>query len=112
MTASATTAALPEIGHVVAGKYVLHDIIGRGGMGAVFSAENTNTGGKVAIKVMLADPSNVEAIGRFQREAKAAGRLESEHIVKVIDVAEEHGYAYMVLELLRGEDLGKLLEKK
>jgi serine/threonine-protein kinase len=105
------TASLPAAGHVVAGKYVLQDVIGRGGMGAVFAAENTSTGRKVAIKVMLADPSNREAIGRFEREAKAAGALESDHIVEVIDVAEEKGYAYMVLELLRGDDLGKLLEK-
>jgi serine/threonine-protein kinase len=108
----APSVTLPAIGHIIAGKYVLQSLIGQGGMGSVFKAEHRATRRPVAIKVMLADPTNQEAINRFQREAEAAGQLqgESENIVEVIDVDRENGYAYMVLELLSGDDLGKVLE--
>ncbi len=97
---------------MIAGKYVLDRLLGQGGMGAVFAARHVNLSKAVAIKIMLADASNPEAAQRFKNEGRAAANIQNEHVVRVDDVDEELGYAYMVLELLEGEDLAQLLERE
>ncbi|MBX3227006.1 MAG: serine/threonine protein kinase [Labilithrix sp.] len=104
-------AQLPRPGDMIAGKYVLDRLLGQGGMGAVFAARHLELSKAVAIKFMLADASNAEASQRFKNEARAAANIQSEHVVRVDDVGDEMGYAYMVLELLEGQDLAQLLEK-
>ncbi|MEA2752080.1 MAG: eukaryotic-like serine/threonine-protein kinase [Myxococcales bacterium] len=103
-------AQLPKAGDVIAGKYSLERIIGQGGMGAVFAARHVKLGHAVAIKVMLADRQNEEAARRFMNEGRASAHIQNEHVVRIFDIDEERGYAYMVLELLQGEDLGQVLE--
>src|SRR6185369_14285482 len=66
----------------------------------------------VAIKVMLADAANHEARERFLREGRSAARIQSEHVVRVVDVDEGSGYPFMVLEFLEGEDLAQILERQ
>jgi len=112
MTAAPTSALLPRPGDIVGGKYVLESLIGQGGMGAVFKAKHRGTGGVRAIKIMLADTSNPEALQRFKNEARAAAEIQNEHVVRVDDVDEEMGYAFMVLEYLEGEDLAQLVERE
>ena len=107
-----TGAALPRPGDILGGKYHLEKLLGQGGMGAVFAAKHLELDKAVAIKVMLADTSNQEAMARFKNEGKAAARIDSEHVVKVFDVAQEFGFQYMVLELLEGEDLAQILERQ
>lgn len=102
---------MPNAGDVVAGKFVLEKLIGQGGMGAVFAARHRELDSVVAVKVMLTDTSNVEATTRFKNEGRAAAKIRSEHVVRVEDVGEENGYAYMILELLDGEDLSQVLER-
>ena len=97
---------------MIAGKYVLERLLGQGGMGAVFAAKHVKLSKAVAIKIMLADTSNPEAAQRFINEGRAAANIQNEHVVRVDDVDEEMGYAYMVLELLDGEDLSQLLERE
>jgi serine/threonine-protein kinase len=97
---------------MIAGKYVLDRLLGQGGMGAVFAAKHIKLSKAVAIKIMLADASNPEAAQRFINEGRAAANIQNEHVVRVDDVDEEMGYAYMVLELLDGEDLSQVLEKE
>ncbi len=109
---ASTTAQLPRPGDIVGGKYVIDSLIGQGGMGAVFRGKHRVTGGVRAIKVMLADASNPEARQRFMNEARAAAEIQNEHVVRVDDVDEELGYAFMVLELLDGEDLAQILERR
>jgi serine/threonine protein kinase len=109
-----TTAAMPSLvpGDVVGGKYVLDSLLGRGGMGAVYAARQSNLNNRrVAIKVMLADPGNEEARQRFLNEGSSAATLRSEHVVQVYDLGSERGFEYMVLELLEGHDLAQQLEK-
>ncbi|MCL2778733.1 MAG: protein kinase [Polyangiaceae bacterium] len=103
---------LPGIGDIVANKFVIERLIGRGGMGSVFAARHIELESVVAVKVMLFDTMNVEAIARFKNEGRAAARIRSEHVVRVEDVGEEKGYAYMILELLEGEDLAHVLERR
>ena len=112
MMAGPSAANLPRPGDMVAGKYVIDRLLGQGGMGAVFAARHVKLAKPVAIKVMLADAANPEAAHRFINEGRAAANIQNEHVVRVDDVDEELGYAYMVLELLDGEDLSQLLTRQ
>jgi serine/threonine protein kinase len=92
-------------------KYRILGVVGRGGMGAVYEALNTTINKRVAMKCIdtsLAD--NPEATARFQREAMAASAVESPHIVQIFDAGvTAEGTPYIVMELLRGRDLGKCI---
>jgi serine/threonine-protein kinase len=89
------------------GKYRMLGVVGQGGMGCVYEALNTTINKRVAIKcVDHALSKNAEAIARFQREALAASAIESPHIVQIFDAGEADGVPFIVMELLRGQDLG------
>jgi eukaryotic-like serine/threonine-protein kinase len=100
-------------GTLVGGKYRVDRMIGRGGMGAVFSATNTAIGKRVALKFLGREASrDPAATQRFQREAQAAGVIESEHIVHVFDAGTSpDGLPFLVMELLSGEDLRARLRR-
>jgi serine/threonine protein kinase len=101
------------IGKRLDGKYEVVSELGAGGMGAVYEAVNVATKGRVAIKVILGQLSADSAlVARFQREAQAAGSIESRHIARVIDAGKdpETNAPYLVMELLRGEDLDALMK--
>src|SRR3954452_9012291 len=97
-----------EIGQIIDGKYRIVRLIGEGGMGAVFEGENLRIRRRVAIKVLhAATASNAEAVQRFEREAQAAGRIGSDHILEVLDLGQfPNGDRFMVMEYLDGEPLG------
>lgn len=94
------------------GKYRIIRLLGEGGMGAVYEGENVRIHRKVAIKVLHAGvASSKEAVERFEREAQAAGRIGSDHIVEVLDLGHlPSGDRYMVMEFLEGESLAQRLE--
>ncbi len=100
------------VGRTVAGKYVVGRLIGQGGMGAVYEGENVAIGKKVALKFVDREYARDETVvGRFAREARAASAIDSEHIVQVFDAGSEDGRPFLVMELLRGEDLGARLRR-
>jgi eukaryotic-like serine/threonine-protein kinase len=101
------------IGSLVNDKYRIIREIGRGGMGAVYEAQNVAIGKKVALKFIDHEAAtNADAVQRFVREAQAASAAESMHIVQVFDVGEcPHGTPYIVMELLRGETLAGRLSR-
>src|SRR3954451_12430567 len=92
-------------GEVIEGKYRIVRLLGEGGMGAVYEGENTRIHRRVAIKVLHAGvAAKADAVQRFEREAQAAGRIGSEHIVEVLDLGNlSDGERYMVMEFLEGE---------
>ncbi len=94
-------------GSLIAGKYRVERLLGEGGMGTVFLATHLQLGEQVAIKVPLAQTLGTrDAVARFMREARAAVRIKSEHVARVIDVGElAPGEPYMVMEYLEGHDL-------
>jgi serine/threonine-protein kinase len=94
-------------GEVLAGKYRVERVLGVGGMGVVVAAQHLALDRRVAIKFLLPEAAtNPEVVARFAREARAAVRIESEHVARVIDVgALESGAPYMVMEYLVGTDL-------
>jgi len=101
----------PELPELIGGKYRPLAVIGEGAMGIVYSVEHTLTGEQLALKVMTAHHGATrEAIERFKREARAAAKIKSEHVVRIIDadVAPELDRApYLVMDLLDGVDLEK-----
>ncbi len=93
--------------------YLLGDVIGRGGMGEVYRAESISTSQAVAVKVLhgfaALEPAHVE---RLIREAQVTKAMESRHIVRVLDTGQApDGSPYLVMELLRGRDLGELIRE-
>ena len=94
-------------------KYEIVRPIGRGGMGMVYEALNTAIGKRVAIKFIDAEMArNKDAVARFQREAQAASAVESAHIVEIFDSGiTDEGLPFIVMELLRGEDLGHRIKR-
>src|SRR5580698_299695 len=101
-------------GDVIGGKYVIERLLGRGGMGVVFLARQERLDRRVAIKFLLPEAmSNASAVARFEREARAAASLLSDHVTRVHDVGHlESGEPYMVMELLLGEDLAGILARR
>jgi serine/threonine-protein kinase len=103
----------PREGDILAGKFRIERVLGVGGMGMVVSAMHIHLDERVAIKFLLPEAlANPEAVARFGREARAAVKIKSEHVARVTDVgALESGAPYMVMELLRGRDLGQQLRE-
>ncbi len=101
-------------GQVIADKYRIVRMIGHGGMGAVFEGENTRIRRRVAIKTLHAQVSGkADVLERFEREAQAAGRIGSEHIVEVLDMGDlQDGTRFMVMEFLEGMTLGDRIVKQ
>ncbi len=98
-------------GALLAGKYRLSHLLGRGASGVVWSAVNTATSRRVALKLLLKpEPTQRE---RLLREARAAGSLEHPNVVDVYDVTSlDDGSPVLVLELLEGQSLQKLLDTR
>jgi len=95
---------LPQEGSLLAGRYLLGRVLGKGAMGVVYDAQQTRLESRVAIKVLrpeiLGEPG---LVARFEREARIIARLNSRHIVRVIDVdATEAGLPFLVMEFLDG----------
>lgn len=99
-------AALPEPGYGIGGKYRLNRLVGEGGMGVVYEALHLALGQRVAIKLLRPERTSERDAARFMREARAASRLSSRHVARVLDVdALPSGLPYMVMEFLDGRDL-------
>jgi serine/threonine-protein kinase len=100
---------------VIDGKYQVVRLLGEGGMGAVYEARHMGTGRRVALKVIVSEAlaSSPDIVARFQREARAAGAIESQHIAHVLDtgVDRDTGSPYMVMEFLQGEDISQAIER-
>jgi serine/threonine-protein kinase len=94
-------------GSLLVGKYKVVREIGRGGMAAVYEAEHTQLGKKVAVKVLAAELSASSiVIERFFREARAAASVKSDHIVDIYDSGRlEDGRPFICMEMLDGESL-------
>jgi eukaryotic-like serine/threonine-protein kinase len=101
------------VGFALEERYAIVREIGRGGMGVVYEAEHTELGKRVAVKVIqdkYADDD--EAIIRFKREALAASRIGSPHIIDVSHIGTApDGRPFVVMELLEGESLASLLKR-
>jgi eukaryotic-like serine/threonine-protein kinase len=102
----------PFLGRELDGRYTILEKLGAGGMGAVYRANQRSVGREVAVKVvgnLVAEP---DAIKRFLREAKLAGKLDHPSAVQVLDFGQtDDGLFYLVMELIRGQTLDVMLER-
>lgn len=101
-----------KIGEIVAKKYRIDRVIGAGGMGVVVAAFHLELEQPVAIKFLNGEAAaRADASERFRREARAAARIRSEHVARVLDIELlDERIPYMVMELLEGHDLERELE--
>ncbi len=103
---------LLQPGQVFGGRYRVEKLLAEGGMGAVYVAEHTSTEAHVALKVLWPHVlGSRDAVSKFEVEAKIAARVNSEHIVRVLDAGydEQTSMPFLVMELLRGESLEALV---
>src|SRR5262249_10718453 len=100
-----------EIGRL--GPYRVVKVLGVGGMGVVFQAEDLQLQRLVALKVMRsAMLASASARRRFLREAQASAGIDHEHIVTILQVGEDRGVPYLAMQLLQGETLEERLKRE
>ena len=102
-------------GKIIDGKYEVIRLLGQGGMGAVYEARHLGTGRRVAVKLIVAEAllRGGDIVARFQREARASGAIDSQHVVQVLDTGLDPTTQspYMVMEFLSGEDLQQVINR-
>ena len=102
-------------GDVVADRYEILELLGAGGMGAVYRARHQLSQREVALKVLHPGAAqNPKAVARFKREASAAAKIDHEGVVEVLDagIDQAHGHLFLAMELLTGETLDQRLERE
>ena len=100
--------AVPALRQV--GEYRVIREIGRGGMGVVYEAEQTSLGRRVALKILPAQIArDGKALGRFQREARAAARLHHTNIVPVFEVGRDGDVCYYAMQFIQGQSLDQVV---
>ncbi len=103
---------LPKIGEAVAGRFVVGERLGVGGMGAVYRATQIALGREVALKVMLPrGMSQKLARDRFLREARVGAALRHPNVVEIYDYGQDEGRLWLAMELLRGPTLRSLVDE-
>ncbi|MGA7122895.1 MAG: serine/threonine-protein kinase [Polyangiaceae bacterium] len=103
---------LPAPSVVIAGRFRLNRLLGRGGMGSVWHATHLGLDIPCAVKFIEGEVAQLPQMqARFEREAKAAAQLRSPHVVQILDHGVSEGTPYIAMELLDGEDLGKRLAR-
>jgi serine/threonine-protein kinase len=116
---SAERSLYASVGAVLNGTYRLESVLAEGGMGIVFEAQHLRLPRRFAIKVLarpLGEPLEAggweSALRRFRREAEIAAQLQHPHIIEVVDFqVSDSGAPYLVMELLRGQDLAARLKQ-
>lgn len=104
---------VPEVGELLVAKYRVLALLGSGGMGSVYRAENVLTGKHVALKWMNPQyAASPDAAERLIREARAASRLSHPNVVDVYDVIRDGQTLFLVMELLQGESLRDFLRTR
>lgn len=105
-----TAHAMLAIGTVLQDRYRIIGPLGRGGMGSVYEARHTGTGASFALKETLSETPLIRAA--FEHEARLLGKLEHEAFPRVTDYFSENDKLYLVMELVRGDDLAVLLRRR
>ncbi|MEW6369164.1 MAG: serine/threonine-protein kinase [Acidobacteriota bacterium] len=94
------------------GKYLVREVLGKGGMGIVYRAYDPILNRDVAIKMMVSSMADEELVRRFYREAQSLGKLQHPNIIKIYDLGQEGENPYLAMEFLTGTDLDKILKAR
>jgi serine/threonine protein kinase len=106
VSAQSSTAALPAPSDLVSGQFRIVSLLGRGGMGVVYQAEDLVLSRPVALKFLSGHQSGTtQALERLKREARAAAALNHPNICVVYETGEHQGQPFIVMELLEGQTL-------
>ncbi len=105
---------VPPVSGLIAGKYQIIRMLGRGGMGSVWEGRHSTLSTRVAIKLIDSEfLDSQEARQRFENEARAAASIESRFAVTIYDYGvSDEGHPYIVMEYLQGEPLDKRIERQ
>ncbi|MBI2895664.1 MAG: serine/threonine protein kinase [Deltaproteobacteria bacterium] len=101
------------VGRVLEGKYRIDSVLGKGGMGVVYTATHAKLGKRMALKILRSEMSqDADLVSRFTQEARAASAIGSEHITDVTDFGDlPDGSTYFVMEYLEGVPLSGAMKK-
>jgi serine/threonine protein kinase len=100
------------LGKIVDGRYRVIEVVGRGGMGVVYKVEHVRMGKMAAMKVLHKDlAEDPDVVRRFEQEAAAVSRLQHANTVQVFDFGNALGALYLIMEYVRGQDLGHIIER-
>ena len=112
-TSAQVESLMTRLQRLVEGKYKLKRLLGKGGMGAVFLADDLTLDREVAIKVLPPDISQDDhVVKRFQQEAKTAAKLDHPNIIPIYRVESEGGLNYFVMKYIAGTSLEDVLDEK
>lgn len=115
MSAAPTSSRLAELrpGALIGGKFRLERLLGEGGIGLVYVATHLELDEPVALKFMRDEMMhNASIVERFAQEARAAVKLKSEHVARVLDVGRHGSTPFMVMEMLEGRDMQRMVSEQ
>jgi eukaryotic-like serine/threonine-protein kinase len=111
--AAVSTAILLEIGSVLANRYEILELLGEGGMGAVYKAADRELDRIVALKVIRPEmASNSEILARFKQELILSHQVTHHNVIRIYDLGEAQGIKFITMELVQGRNLQSVLEEK
>jgi eukaryotic-like serine/threonine-protein kinase len=106
------TAAVLEPGDVLGERYEIQQLLGEGGMGAVYKAKDRELGRFVALKVIRPELAASPAIlARFKQELLLAHQVTHKNVIRIYDLSEANGVKFITMEFVEGEDLRGLMQK-
>ncbi|HXL21267.1 MAG TPA: protein kinase [Candidatus Dormibacteraeota bacterium] len=113
MVISAESAVQLSPGTILGNRYEIVRLLGQGGMGAVYQAEDRELERKVALKVIRADmAANPEILRRFKQELILARQITHKNVIRIFDLAQADGIKFITMEYIDGEDLQSVLRRK
>src|SRR5215472_897469 len=104
---------LLELGNVLANRYEILEILGEGGMGAVYKARDLQLEREVALKVIRPElASNPEILQRFKHELILARQVSDRNVIRIFDLGEAGAIRFITMEFVEGESLHKILQRQ
>ncbi len=108
-----TSAILLEIGTVLGARYEILELLGEGGMGAVYKAADREVDRIVALKVIRPEmASNPEILARFKQELLLSSQVTHRNVIRIYDLGEAQGVKFITMEYLEGENLQQILKQR
>ena len=108
-----TSAVLLQIGAVLGNRYEILELLGEGGMGAVYKAADREVGRIVALKVIRPEmASNPEILARFKQELLLSSKVTHRNVIRIYDLGEAQGVKFITMEYLEGENLHQILKQR